>query len=72
MSKIAYTAALSIVLLLTACQTMHNQEDDRHAVCKEMKSQMMFSGNTANQNIAFQERSEQAKLAESYHDEGCV
>ncbi|MES2218126.1 MAG: hypothetical protein V4501_06925 [Pseudomonadota bacterium] len=72
MSKIAYTAALSIVLLLTACQTMHNQDDNRYAVCKEIKNRMMFSGNTANQNLAFQERSEQAKLSESYHDEGCV
>jgi hypothetical protein len=72
MSKITYIAALSIVLLLTACQNMQNQGEDRSALCKEMKSQMTFSGNTANQNLAFQERSEQAKLSESYHDEGCV
>jgi hypothetical protein len=70
MSKIAHITALSIVLFLTACQTDHNQSDNRY--CKEIKNQMTFSGNTANQNLAFQERSEQAKLSESYHDEGCV
>jgi cytochrome c556 len=72
MPKIACIAALSSLLLLTACQTMQNQEDNRKAMCKEMKSQMTFSGDNANQNLAFQERSEQAKLSESYHDEGCV
>lgn len=72
MSKIVYTTVFSTVLLLTACQTLHNQDDNRYAVCKEIKNRMMFSGNTANQNLAFQERQEQAKLSQSYHDEGCL
>ena len=73
MSKITQLATLTAALItLTACQTLHNNEDNRYAICKEMKSRMMFSGDTANQNQAFEERSEQAKLSESYHDEGCV
>jgi hypothetical protein len=72
MSKIVHLATITTLLLLTACQTMHNSEDNRYAVCKEMKNRMMFSGESANQNVAFEERSEQAKLSESYHDEGCV
>jgi hypothetical protein len=63
---------LCLCLVLNACNTMHNDDDNRRAVCQEIKSRMIFNGNDANQNIAFQERSEQAKLSQSYHDEGCL
>jgi hypothetical protein len=73
MQKALYlTGLISLTLLLNACQLFQNSADNQKARCKEMKNQMMFSGQSANQNIAFTERSEQDKLAQSYHDEGCT
>ena len=66
------TGLISLTLLLSACQLFQNTEDNHKARCKEMKNQMTFSGETANQSLAFQERSEQDKLSQSYHDEGCT
>jgi hypothetical protein len=63
---------ICLSMCLNACQTLHNQDDEQSAMCKEIKSQMLFSrNNTAHQNIAFQQQQDQAKLAQSYHDEGC-
>jgi hypothetical protein len=68
----ALVAFICLSLSLSACQTLHNSDDNRKGMCNEIKSRMIFSGNTANQNKAFQERNDQAKLSESYHDEGCL
>jgi hypothetical protein len=60
---------LCCCLLLNACQT---DKDNNHAVCEEIKSRMMFNGNDANQSKAFQERNDQGKLSQNYHDAGCL
>jgi hypothetical protein len=63
---------ISLSVCLNACQTLHNQQDNHYAMCKEIKNQMLFSRNDpAHQNIAFQQQQDQAKLAESYQTEGC-
>jgi hypothetical protein len=73
MKKSLYiTGLIAFTLLLNACQIFQNPEDNHKAICKEMKNQMTFSGETANRSLAFQERSEQDKLSQSYHDEGCT
>ncbi len=72
MKQYAYViGSVCLSLLMTACQNF-NTSGSHSPLCKEMRSQMMFSGNTANQNLAFQQRVDQAKLSESYHDEGCI
>jgi hypothetical protein len=56
---------------LTSCQSM-TSGGKHSAVCKEMEHELMFNGETMNPSQAFTERSEQGKLAQSYHDEGCT
>jgi hypothetical protein len=68
---LSITGLICFSLLLSACQLFQNPEDNHKAICKEMKNQMTFSGETANRSLAFQERAEQSKLSQSYHDEGC-
>jgi hypothetical protein len=73
MKKSLYiTGLISFTLLLSACQLFQNTDGNHKARCQEMKQQMTFSGQTANRSLAFQERSEQDKLSQSYHDEGCT
>jgi hypothetical protein len=72
MKKLLTFALLaSLGLSLSGCQSLQNPENNRIARCKEMKSQMMFNGNTTIQSQAFVERANQDKLNESFHDEDC-
>jgi hypothetical protein len=72
MKKSLYFAGLTCFsFILTGCQLFQNTADNHHAMCKELKNQIIFNGQNANPSIAFQERADKAKLNESYHDEGC-
>jgi hypothetical protein len=63
---------VSLISLLTGCQYFqNNKETNQVARCKEMRSQMMFNGTTTNPSQAFQQRSDQDLLNESYHAEDC-
>jgi hypothetical protein len=74
MKKCVYfIALLCFGLSLTGCQYIQGDKDgNRQARCKEIRSQMTFNGSTSVESNAFQARSEQAKLNESYHDNDCV
>lgn len=72
MQKTIYLTGLScVVLLLNGCQLFQSPENNHRAMCKELKSQIIFNGHNASPSIAFQERADRGKLAQSYHDEGC-
>lgn len=61
----------SLSLSLNACQLFQNKEDNHYAYCKEVRNQMMFNGATSHQGEAWKDRSERAKLFETYHTQGC-
>ena len=63
---------LFFVFFLSSCSLFQtNTEDNRLAVCKELKHRMMFNGATSNQALATQERAEWNKLSQAYKDQGC-
>ena len=66
---IAATACLG--MSLSACQLLQNKEDNRYARCQEMKSRMILNGSPLNQTQAFEERADQDKLNQSFHDDDC-
>lgn len=72
MKKTIFLLGISCAaLLLNGCQLFQNSEDNHRAMCKELKSQMIFSGHNASPSIAFQEHADKGKVAQSYHDENC-
>jgi lipid-binding SYLF domain-containing protein len=73
MKKYLFSAvSVCLGLSLSACQLMQNNEDNRAARCKEMKSRMILSGSPMNPSTAFEEREDQAKLNQSFHDDDCT
>lgn len=72
MKKYLFLAiSVCLGLSLSACQLMQNSEDNRAARCKEMKSRMILNGSPLNQSTAFEERADQDKLNQSFHDDDC-
>jgi hypothetical protein len=50
---------------------MQNPEENREAICKELKRQIIVNAATGNQNTATQERVNMDTLERSYREEGC-
>ena len=64
--------AVSLGLVLSGCQLFQsNDNNNRIARCKEIKSRMMFNGTTTNPSQNFEENQDQGLLNKSYHDEDC-
>lgn len=66
--------ALSLCFLVTSCTYFTTNDDSHHRTCSELKHRMIFNNGAGvmDQNQAFEERSEQGKLNQAYHDENCV
>jgi hypothetical protein len=66
-------ATVCLGLVLSACQMLQNNENNRVARCKEIKSRMMFNGTTpSNQTQTFQDNQDQELLNKDYHEEDCT
>jgi hypothetical protein len=62
---------LAISLSLTGCQYWQSPDSEHNARCQELKHRMIFAGVTPSQSQAWEQESEQAKLAQSYQEEHC-
>ena len=58
---------------LTACNTTQNNtnSENKQALCKEMKYQMIFAGKTGKPHTAMQQRAGMDNLNRSYREAGC-
>jgi cytochrome c556 len=64
---------LSIFFILAGCNTIQNNSnnENKQALCKEMKYQMIFSGKNRNPHTAMQQRAGMDNLKKSYREAGC-
>ena len=67
--NIAWILCLSLTLL--ACSDLQNTQQNQHALCKEIKRQIIVNGATSNQHLAIKQRAEMEGLTRSYHEQGC-
>ncbi len=64
--------SLLLLLCLSSCALFQNNpEENRKAMCKELKQRIIFNGATSNQIVATQERAETATLDQSYREDQC-
>ena len=62
----------SLLLLISACTSWQwNTHDEKAGVCRELKSKMMFNGNTSNIRNAEIANSQNALIQRQYHTERC-
>jgi hypothetical protein len=62
---------LTLMMSLSACQSIQSTQLDKSAYCKELRQQIVFNGYHTNGNRGWLERMDRPKLAESYHTAGC-
>ncbi len=61
-----------LLMSLAACSWFQNNpEENRKAMCKELKHRIIFNAATPNQIVATQERAETATLHRSYREDDC-
>jgi hypothetical protein len=70
MIRILWTIVLCS--FLSACSMFQNNtNENRLAVCKELKRRIIFNGATSNDTKAVQQRAELNTLNQDYRDERC-
>ena len=63
---------LCLSLILTSCSLFQNNKAaNRHAICKQLRHEIIFNGIAQNSLQAQQERAEMGKLNQEYRDQNC-
>lgn len=70
-SRLITIGTLSLaVVMVVSCSTLDNQ-DQRKAVCNQLKSKLIFNGNTSNNRISNIQNAEDPMLQRQYDKYHC-
>jgi hypothetical protein len=70
-SALSMLCPLLVTLVLCSCATTQSSDEQRKAICNEIKSKLTFNGNTSNNREAEIQDSENALLQRQYEKNHC-